>query len=49
MSAPKKCANAACSCVPTDKAKYCSAHCEGVANKTEIVCHCGHDNCTGNA
>ena len=47
MANSKKCANAACSCIPTEKSKYCSAHCEGIANKTEIVCTCGHPNCTG--
>lgn len=44
--APRKCGNAACSCVPPEKAKYCSAHCEGVAQKVEIMCTCGHPNCT---
>jgi hypothetical protein len=48
-STPRKCANAACSCIPPDKAKYCSAHCEGIADKTEIVCKCGHTNCEGGA
>jgi hypothetical protein len=48
MANTKKCANAACSCVPPEKAKYCSAHCEGVANKTEIACKCGHSTCSGN-
>jgi len=43
--APKKCANAACTCIPPEKAKYCSAHCEGVAQKTEIMCTCGHPSC----
>lgn len=43
--APKKCANAACTCVAPEKAKYCSAHCEGVAQKVEIMCTCGHPNC----
>lgn len=45
MSSNKKCANAACSCVPPDKAKFCSAHCEGIGNKTEISCTCGHEGC----
>ncbi len=48
MANPKKCANAACSCVPPANAKYCSPHCEGIANKTEIVCLCGHADCSGN-
>ena len=45
----KKCANAACNCVPPANAKYCSAHCEGVATKVEILCACGHPGCEGNA
>ena len=43
---PKKCANPACSCPAPTKDKYCSAHCEGIADKIEIVCTCGHDGCT---
>jgi len=46
MASPKKCANPACNCVPPNKEKYCSAHCEGIGDKTEIVCTCGHDGCT---
>jgi hypothetical protein len=42
---PKKCGNAACCCVPPANAKYCSAHCEGVAQKVEILCTCGHPGC----
>ncbi len=48
MAATKKCANAACSCVPPKDSKFCSAHCEGVGNKTEIACQCGHSDCAGN-
>jgi hypothetical protein len=48
MANTKKCANAACTCVPADKSKYCSAHCEGVADKVEIACQCGHASCGGN-
>lgn len=46
MASLKKCANPACNCVPPNKEKYCSAHCEGIADKTEIVCTCGHEGCT---
>ena len=43
---PKKCGNAACTCtVPDSKSKYCSAHCEGMAEKVEIMCTCGHASC----
>ena len=45
MATPKKCANPACNCVAPDKQKYCSAHCEGIGDKTEIMCTCGHDSC----
>jgi hypothetical protein len=44
---PKKCANAACTCPAPEKAKYCSAHCEGIGNRTEINCLCGHADCGG--
>jgi hypothetical protein len=46
MAGTKKCANPACSCIAPDKQKYCSAHCEGIADKTEIMCTCGHDGCS---
>ncbi len=43
---PKKCGNAACTCnVADSKSKYCSAHCEGMAEKVEIMCTCGHASC----
>lgn len=45
-STPKKCANPACSCPAPNKEKYCSAHCEGIADKIEIACTCGHEGCT---
>lgn len=45
----KKCANPVCSCVPTGKNKYCSAYCEGTAGQTVVICHCGHEECAGNA
>ena len=48
MDKPKKCANPVCTCIPTDKSKYCSAHCEGQAGRTELVCRCGHADCGGN-
>ena len=41
----RKCANAACNCIPPNKDKYCSAHCEGIGDKTEIVCTCAHEGC----
>ncbi len=45
MATVKKCANAACNCIPQGKEKYCSAHCEGMGDRTEIVCTCGHEGC----
>ncbi len=46
---PKKCANAACTCLAPEKKKYCSDHCEGIGNKMEIVCGCRHPDCGGKA
>jgi len=48
MANAKKCANPVCTCIPDDKSKYCSAHCEGQAGRTEVVCRCGHADCGGN-
>ena len=48
MANTKKCGNAVCTCVPHGKDKYCSPHCEGVGDKTEIACQCGHGSCSGN-
>lgn len=42
----KKCANPTCDCVPEDGSKYCSAHCEGAGDSTELVCRCGHSCCS---
>ena len=47
MTDIKTCANAACSCIPPEKQKYCSAHCEGMEDKVEVLCGCGHDSCRG--
>ena len=49
MSDPKKCGNPACNCMPSEKEKFCSPHCEGMKQKTEILCGCGHANCAGAA
>lgn len=46
MANSKKCANAACTCTAPPGSKYCSAHCEGIANKVEIACTCGHPSCS---
>ena len=48
MDKPKKCANPTCTCIPTDKSKFCGAHCEGQAGRTELICRCGHADCGGN-
>jgi hypothetical protein len=45
MTDVKTCANAACSCIPPEKEKYCSAHCEGMEDKVEVLCGCGHGSC----
>jgi hypothetical protein len=47
MSNPKKCANMACNCLAPEKKKFCSDHCEGIGNKMEILCLCGHAECEG--
>ena len=45
MTKSKKCANPACTCVPSDGEKYCSAHCEGIGKGFEVMCRCGHSDC----
>jgi hypothetical protein len=46
QAGPKKCGNAACTCtVPDSKSKYCSAHCEGMGQRVELMCTCGHAHC----
>jgi len=47
--ANKKCDNPACGCMASENSKYCSAHCEAIAEKTEVVCTCGHPGCRGDA
>ena len=49
MASPKKCGNAACTCIPPNNAKYCSDHCAAIGTKMEIICLCGHADCGGNA
>jgi hypothetical protein len=49
MADQKKCGNPACSCVPPNKDKFCSAHCEGLKGSTEVMCACGHPDCKGEA
>jgi hypothetical protein len=49
MSDAKKCANPACSCIPADGQKFCSAHCEGLKGSVEAICECGHPACKGDA
>jgi metallothionein len=43
----KKCANPACSCIPPDGQKFCSAHCESLKGSVEAMCDCGHPTCKG--
>jgi hypothetical protein len=49
MTTAKPCANAACTCLSSEKGKYCSRHCEGVEsaipNTVELICKCGHPGC----
>jgi hypothetical protein len=46
MGNPKKCANMACNCLAPEKKKFCSDHCEGIGSKMEILCLCGHADCS---
>ncbi len=48
MANPRKCGNAICTCIPSGKDKYCSPHCEKIAERMEVVCMCGHDHCGSN-
>src|SRR6185312_2064136 len=43
----KKCANPTCSCDAPPGSKFCSAHCESTAGRTELACLCGHHGCQG--
>lgn len=46
QAGPKKCGNAACTCmIPAGKEKFCSAHCEGMDKKVELMCCCSHAEC----
>jgi len=45
MSEPKKCENAACSCICTDGKKYCSQMCEDSHQYTSFKCDCKHPEC----
>lgn len=49
MATAKKCGNAACSCMPAEKEKFCSPHCEAMKASVEFLCGCGHSHCTGTA
>jgi hypothetical protein len=43
--APKKCAHSACSCMVSDKEKYCSDMCKDSKNFTALKCDCKHPAC----
>jgi hypothetical protein len=47
MAETKKCAHPACSCIATDKQKYCSQICQDSKNMTALACHCDHPGCRG--
>jgi hypothetical protein len=47
MSDTKKCANPSCSCIPPNKDKFCSPHCESLKGSVEVVCKCDHATCGG--
>jgi nucleotide-binding universal stress UspA family protein len=44
----RKCAHPPCTCT-VRSGKYCSAHCEGMEERPEIDCRCGHPDCRGKA
>jgi len=49
MTATSKCARPACSCVPPEGKKYCSATCADAKGMTELSCQCQHPACQGQA
>jgi hypothetical protein len=49
MADAKKCANPSCTCIPGNKEKYCSSHCEALKGGVEVICKCGHHLCGGEA
>lgn len=49
MSEKKKCAHPACHCHARESSDYCSTFCEGEAETVDIICGCGHPECTASA
>lgn len=47
MAEANKCGNPACSCIPPNNEKFCSAHCEALKGSVEVVCQCSHAHCSG--
>jgi hypothetical protein len=45
-SKPDKCAHPICNCTAQKDSKYCSAYCEGEGEIDDIVCNCGHGDCS---
>ncbi len=41
-----KCAHPSCRCHARPDSKYCSTYCEGQAEEADVVCSCGHVECT---
>lgn len=42
----KKCAHPSCSCVAAKDSNYCGTYCEGKGTRDDILCDCGHPDCT---
>jgi hypothetical protein len=45
-SKPDKCAHPICNCTAQKDSKYSSAYCEGEGEIDDIVCNCGHGDCS---
>jgi hypothetical protein len=43
----KRCKHPGCNCMAAGDSSYCSPHCETVKSGSEIVCQCGHPQCSG--
>ena len=49
MNAKSKCDHPACSCIPNNGERYCSATCADAKTLTELACQCDHPQCRGEA
>jgi hypothetical protein len=42
----EKCAHPSCRCYARSNSPFCSTYCEGEAETADILCNCGHADCT---